>query len=258
MKQLFNDLYLYRELLKNNVKKEVRGKYKGTWLGIIWSFLNPLLMLVVYSLIFPYILRVNVENYTMYLMVALIPWTFFTVTTQIGAGSIVSNAGILKKVYFPREIIPISVVTSGTINYIISSIITIVFLIFSGVGISTTILFFPVLLIIQYIFLLGLTFIFSSVTVYIRDLEHLISIALMVLFYATPIVYTADTLPEKFKWILTINPMAYIIAGYRDILYYQKLPALSDMLIISLVAVVTLLAGFTIFKKLEKNFVEEL
>ena len=98
---IFKELYQYRELLKTNVKKEIRGKYKGSWLGVLWTFLNPLLQLLVYSFVFPYILRVNVEHYTIFMMVALVPWTFFTTAVQNGTASIINEAGIVKKVYFP-------------------------------------------------------------------------------------------------------------------------------------------------------------
>ena len=147
--KLFNNIYSYRELLKTSVQKDIRGKYKGAWLGIFWSLLNPLLLLTVYSIIFPYILKINIENYTMYLCVALLPWTSFTSTVTTGTFSVVTNGNILKKVYFPREIIPISVVLSGMINFIISSIVIFVFLMFSGIGISLYVLLFPFIIMLQ-------------------------------------------------------------------------------------------------------------
>ena len=126
--KVFKELYNYRELLKTNIKKEIRGKYKGSWLGIIWTFLNPLLMLAVYALVFPYILRVNVDNYTIFMIVALIPWNFFTTAIQNGTSSVTINGAILKKVYFPREIIPISVTTSQLVNYLITCLIMFCFI----------------------------------------------------------------------------------------------------------------------------------
>ena len=110
--QLINNLYNYRELLKSNVKKEIRGKYKGSILGILWSFVNPLLMVLVYAIVFPYIMRVKTDNYLVYLITAIIPWNYFTTAINQGMITVRMNAGIIKKVYFPREILPISVVTS--------------------------------------------------------------------------------------------------------------------------------------------------
>lgn len=256
--KIFKELYNYRELLKTNIKKEIRGKYKGSWLGVLWTFLNPLLMLAVYAFVFPYILRVDVENYTIFMIVALIPWNFFTTAIQIGTGSIVADGNILKKVYFPREIIPISVTTSQLINFLITCLIMVVFIIFSGVGFSVHVLLFPVLVIIQYMLTLGLTFILSALTVFVRDISHFVSIVLMLAFYATPIVYQGNMLPDKFQIILKLNPMAQLVEGYRSILYYHQLPDMKMLLIWGIGSIAILILGYMLFKKLEKSFVEEL
>lgn len=255
--KVFKELYKYRELLKNNIKKEIRGKYKGSWLGVIWTFLNPLLMLLVYSLVFPYILRVNVEHYTIFMMVALVPWTFFTTAIQTGTGSVVANGNILKKVYFPREIIPISVVTSALINFLITCIIMVIFILISGVGFSIHALLFPLILLIQYIITLAITFVLSAITVYIRDVDHFVSIIIMLAFYLTPIVYKSDMLPAKFQWAIKVNPMAQIIEAYRAILYEHTMPDMTMLCIWGLIGIAMLIIGYFIFKKLEKNFVEE-
>ncbi|MCI8569528.1 MAG: ABC transporter permease [Bacilli bacterium] len=256
--KVFKELYNYRELLKTNIKKEVRGKYKGSWLGIIWTFLNPLLMLAVYALVFPYILRVKVENYTIFMIVALIPWNFFTTAIQSGTGSVVANGNILKKVYFPREIIPISITTSQLVNFLITCIIMFIFILFSGVGFSIHIFLMPLLILIQYIITLALTFILSALTVFVRDVDHFVSVALTLGFYATPIVYQASMLPEKFQWILKINPLAQLIEAYRAILYYHELPNFVSIGIWGLLSVLFLIVGYIVFKNLEKSFVEEL
>ena len=255
---VFKELYNYRELLKTNVKKEIRGKYKGSWLGIIWTFLNPLLMLAVYAFVFPYILRVDVENYTIFMIVALIPWNFFTTAIQSGTGSVVANGNILKKVYFPREIIPISITTSQSVNFLITCIIMAVFIIFSGVGFSVHALLFPLLVLIQYILILGLTFILSALTVFVRDIDHFVSVILMLGFYATPIVYQGEMLPKKFQIFLKLNPMAQLVEAYRSILYYHRMPDMTMLVIWGLGSIALLVVGYLIFKKLEKSFVEEL
>ena len=255
---VFKEIYNYRELLKTNIKKEIRGKYKGSWLGVLWTFLNPLLMLAVYAFVFPYILRVNVDNYTIFMIVALIPWNFFTTAIQSGAGSVVANGNILKKVYFPREIIPISITTSQSVNFLITCIIMAVFIIFSGVGFSVHALLFPLLVLIQYILILGLTFILSALTVFVRDIDHFVSVILMLGFYATPIVYQGEMLPKKFQIFLKLNPMAQLVEAYRSILYYHRMPDMTMLVIWGLGSVALLVVGYLIFKKLEKSFVEEL
>ena len=258
MFKVFKNLYNYRELLKTNVKKEIRGKYKNSFLGVLWSFLNPLLQIAVYAIVFPLILRNIQENYVIFLCCGLIPWTFFSVTISRSAFTMVENGNILKKVYFPREILPISVVTSEAVNFLISTIIIFAFVIFSGMGITKYILLYPVVLITQYLLLLAISFIVSSVCVYIRDLQHFIGVFLQLLFYATPIVYAADTIPEEFAWILKLNPMTYIINGYRDIFYNQTMPDIQGLLILIGITLVSIVICYLIFNKLQKGFAEEL
>ena len=156
----------------------------------MWSFLNPLLQLAVYSIIFGALLAGGDKTYHIYICVALIPWTYFTTAITQASFTIIGNGDIIKKVYFPREILPISVVTSGAVNFVISTLIILAFVIFSGVGLSWYLIFYPFILLIQYVLLLGIGFIVSSVTVYFRDLEHIIGVILMAAFYGTLFVFS--------------------------------------------------------------------
>lgn len=255
---IFKKIYNYRELLKNNVKKEIRGRYKNSFLGVLWTFLNPLLQLAVYALIFPLILKTTQPYYVIFVCVGLIPWTFFTTSVSQSAFTVVANGNIVKKVYFPREILPISVVASGAVNFMISTLIILAFVIFFGLGISKYIIFYPLILLIQCILQLGIAFILSAITVYLRDIEHFVQIILMVLFYATPIVYSGDSIPEAFKFIITLNPMSHILEGYRAIFYNQTMPDMASLGIVLLGSVILCVIGYYIFKKLQKGFAEEL
>ncbi len=255
---IFKKIYNYRELLKTNVKKEIRGRYKNSILGIMWSFLNPLLQLLVYSVIFGALLAGGDETYPIYICIALIPWTYFTTAITQAAFTVIGNADIIKKVYFPREILPISVVTSGAVNFVISTIIILAFVIFSGVGLSWYILLYPFILLIQYVLLLGIGFIVSSVTVYFRDLEHIIGVILMAAFYGTPIVYKLEQLPHTLQIIVQLNPMTHLINAYRDIFYYHQMPNMKILLILLGASIVLTVIGYFIFKKLQKGFAEEL
>ena len=258
MTNIFKNLYQYRELLKTSVKKEVRGKYKNSFLGIIWSFLNPLLQITVYAIVFPLILRNNQENYVIFLCCGLIPWTFFATAINRSAFSFVENGNILKKVYFPREIIPISVVTSEAINFLISTIIIIGFVLFGGLGLTKYMLLYPIVLIVQYFIVLAISIIISSICVYLRDLQHFIGVALQLLFYAAPVVYAPSTIPENFQWILKYNPMTYIINAYRDIFYNQTMIEIKPIMIVFILAIMVCIIGYTIFGKLQKGFAEQL
>lgn len=255
---LFKELYQYREFLKTSIKKEFRGKYKKSFLGVLWSFINPLLQLLVYALVFPYIMRVQVENYTMFLVVVLIPWNFFSSTISQSTSIIIASTGIIKKVYFPRVILPIANVTSNLLNFIISSVIVISALLISGIGIGQSIIVFPLVLLIQYILSLAISLLLSSVTVYIRDLEYFINVLMMLWFYVTPVLYSIDMIPDKFKNILMLNPMTLIITSYREILYYKRIPDIGPLLILGGICIILLIIGYLIFNKCEKKFAEEL
>ena len=255
---IFQKIYNYRELLKTNVKKEIRGRYKNSILGILWSFLNPLLQLAVYSVIFGALLAGGDKTYHIYICVALIPWTYFTTAITQSAFTVIGNADIIKKVYFPREILPISVVTSETVTFLISSILILLFTLGYGLGLTINIVFYPLILLVQYVLLIGISLIVSSVTVYFRDLQHFIGVLLQLFFYATPIVYAVDVIPANFRWILKFNPMTYIIEGYRDIFWGQTAPDISTLLIVLAIGIVLCIVGYLIFNKLQKRFAEEL
>lgn len=255
---IFKNLYNYREFLKTSIKKEFRGKYKKSFLGVLWSFLNPLFQLVIYALVFPFILKNNVENYTVFLIVALFPWNFFNLSIIQSAACIVANGGIIKKVYFPREILPIATSTSNLINFLISSILVFIALFISGIGLTKAIVVLPLIILIQYILQLGLSFILSAITVYVRDVEYLINVLMMLAFYLSPIVYSADMIPSKYLPLFKLNPMFHIIKYYRDILYYGKIPEMGSVLLLLLVCIIILVVGYLIFRKLEKRFAEEL
>ena len=255
---IFKNLYQYRELLKTNVQKEIRGKYKGSFLGVLWSFLNPLLMVLVYAIVFPYIMRIQVPNYLIFLIVAIIPWNFFTTCITTGCNCVWLNGGIIKKVYFPREILPVSVIVAGLINFLISCVIILLFLLFGGIGFSLQLLWLPVIAIIQSLFSLGLLFILSAINVYVRDVEYVVSFVLNLLFYATPILYTAEMFPTKIRWVLNINPLTHLVNAYRSIFYYQTMPNLSSLFYLIILSIGVVLIGYIVFRKLEKGFAEEL
>ena len=254
----FKNLYDYRELLKNNVKKEIRGKYKNSFLGVLWSFLNPLLQITVYAIVFPLILRNTQENYVIFVCCGLIPWTFFATAINRASFTMVENGNILKKVYFPREILPISIVTSEAVNFLISTIIIILFVIFGGLGITKYIILYPIVLLAQYILLIAISLIVSVVTVYFRDLQHLIGVALQLLFYAAPVVYSPENIPEQYSWILKYNPMTYIINAYRDIFYTQKMVNLKSLAVLIIGSIIACVIGHMIFNKLQKGIAEQL
>ena len=255
---LFTNLYNYRELLKSNVKKEIRGKYKGSFLGILWSFINPLLQVLVYAIVFPYIMRVKTPNYLQFLIAGIIPWTFFTTVINQGMITVRMNSGIIKKVYFPREILPISVALSGLVNFFISCVIILVFCIGGGLGISWHLALLPLAAILQFLFSLGLILALSAINIFIKDTEYIVVFILNMMFYATPIVYPIELLPENLRWIMNLNPMAGIINMYRDIFINHQLTDVNSIIYVAIMSLVFFIIGMLTFRKLEKGFAEEL
>ncbi len=254
------EIYNYRQMVFSLVRKDLRGRYKGSVLGFLWTFINPLFQLIVYTIAFSFILPSSIDKYYLHLFVALIPWIFFSSSIQGGASSIISAKDMVSKIYFPREVIPISYVTSCFVNMLLSFIIIFAVVIFSGVGINPlAIACLPVVMIIEYVMALGLALLFSAITVYFRDLEHILGIITMAWIYLTPVLYPIDMIAdETIKKLFYINPMTSVIVAYRDILYYAKVPDFSTLMIALAFGVVILVAGFAVFSKLKKHFAEEL
>lgn len=258
---IFRNIWNYRELLKTNIKKDIRGRYKGSVLGVLWTFLNPLLQVFVYYIVFPYLMRgAAIPNYLVYLITGLIPWTYFLTTVSGGTTAIKANGPILKKVYFPREILLISQVCSGWVNFMISCVIILIFCLASGVGLSIQLIVVPLISLIEGLLIFGIILILSAINVYIQDIEYIVQFVLNMLFYGTPVIYSLDQfssagrLYQLIKW----NPLTMLIDAYRDCFLYHVWPDWTQLGLITLLAVAVILIGWWVFRKLEKGFAEEL
>ena len=225
---------------------------------MLWSFVSPLLMTLVYAIVFPFLLRNSEPHYITFIVIAILPWTWFTSSISQGTPTILNNGGIIKKVFFPREILPISIVSSGLVNYLISVIIIFIFLFFSGIGYSFNILYLPLIMIVQYVFLLGVILITSAINVYVRDVEYIVTFIMQMVFYATPILYPTTMFPEWIRGIIRINPMVTIIESYRNIFFYKTAPDLLALLLVFVGTFIVTIIGFKVFHKLERGFAEEL
>ncbi|OXM14218.1 ABC transporter [Paenibacillus herberti] len=252
------EIFDYRQMLVSIVRKDLRSRYKGSFLGFLWTFVNPVLQLTIYSIVFPFLLRNNQENYPMFLFVALLPWIFFTTSLQGATTSVVANANLVKKIYFPRVILPLSVVCTNLVNYIYGLIIVFPALLFTGVSLTFNVLWLPVILFIEFVFALGLALILSALYVRFRDLEHVMNILTMIWFYLTPIVFAISIFPESVAEIIGYNPMVPIINGFRDVLLYGNAPNWNELLYSMIVAIMTVVIGFVVFEKNEKTFAEDL
>lgn len=256
---MISELYQYRELLKTSIKKEIRGKYKASFLGVLWSFINPLLQVLVYAIVFPYMMRDTGDDYIIYLVTGILPWTFFQTVINECVISVKKNSGIIKKVYFPRVILPLSSAISGLINFFISCLIILFFCLIFKVGFSWHFLYAIPLAIIECVLALGIGLALGAMDAYVQDLEYIVNFILMMAFYGSPIVYQMSLFESNtlFLKIIQLNPMTKIIMGYRDAFLYHTAPPLNDFIYVSVIACIVLVLGYMIFKKLEKGFAEQ-
>lgn len=257
--QTIKELYAYREMIISLVRRDLKGRYKGSVLGFMWTFINPLLQLVVYTLVFSVILRNDIEDFYLYLFVALVPWIFFSTSVSGGSGCIWSQQDLVKKIYFPREVLPISFVTSQFINMLLSLLVVLIIIIITGKGLNpVALLYMPAVMAIEYFLALGMALITSAVTVYIRDLEYLLGIITMAWQFLTPIMYPIELVPDSLMPIFYLNPMTPVIIAYRDILYYKQLPQMETLIQALFLGLFLMAVGCITFSKLKRHFAEEL
>ena len=270
MKNL-KELYDYRQMIFSLVKKDLRGRYKGSALGFLWTFLNPLLQLVVYSIVFSTIFRNNIEKFYLYLFIGLLPWMFFSSSLTVGSVSVISSKDMVKKIYFPREVLPIAYVTSSFVNMLLCFLVVFIVMIIGGIDPNSTfhwtaLLYLPIVMIVEYVLALGFAMLASALTVYFRDLEHILGIITMAWMYATPILYDVsmiqNILVEKgmgnLMHLYMLNPMTPIIVAYHQILYYGQAPDMSTLLSAVVLGLFFLILGYLVFRKLQRGFAEDL
>lgn len=255
----FKEIWDYREMIISLVKRDLKSKYKGSVLGFFWMILNPLLQLCVYTIVFSAIMRMDIDKYYLFMFVAFIPWLFFSTCLSGGTGAVFNQQDMVKKIYFPREVLPISFAISQFVNMLLSFVVVFAAVFISGIKISLqAFLCLPVIMIIEFILCLGITYITSALDVYFRDMGYMMNIVAMALVYLTPVFYSETMVPEKFRSLFYLNPMTSITIAYRDILYYGRMPQLSDLRLATLIGIVVLILGHAIFWKLQKHFIEEL
>ncbi len=219
MIERIREIYAYRAMIASLVKRDLKGRYKGSSLGFLWTFLNPLLQLAVYTMVFSVIMRSGIKDYYLFLFVALIPWIFFSTSLTGGASCIMMQQDMVKKIYFPREVLPVAYVTSQFVNMLFSFLaVFLVLLLARYTFYPAALLCLPVIMFVEYILALGFTMIMSALTVYIRDLEYILSILAMAWQFLTPVMYSMEQVPGEVRWIFSMNPMTYVITAYRDIL----------------------------------------
>ena len=259
MISLIKELYSYREMIVSLVRRDLKGRYKGSILGFLWTFLNPLLQLVVYTMVFSLIMRSGIEEYYLFLFVVLVPWIFFSTSLTGGASCIWSQKELVKKIYFPREILPISFVTSQFVNMLLSFLVIFLVLIVSAHPINLMALCcLPLFWFLEYLLALSVAMLSSAITVYLRDFEYILAIVAMAWQFLTPVMYSVEQVPEEILMIFQMNPLTPVMVAYRDILYYAQVPKLETLLHAFLLGILLFMIGVVSFGRLKRHFAEEL
>ncbi len=254
MKTRIGDFLERYDLLRNLVWAELTARYKTALLGILWFVLNPLIVMVMLIIVFSRLIHLDIKNYPVFVLSALLPWTFFSMALTNATGSLARSASLVKRVRIPRAYIPVSAVGASLIHFLISLSILFAFMLVSASRFSLLILLLPLIVCLQMMFLTGASLLTSSLNVFYRDIEHILSPAIQALFYLTPSFYPLSYVPKRWLGWYLLNPMAGIIETYRDALTEGILPARSVIGMAVLMSTITLVAGVLVFRRLEPYF----
>lgn len=267
------ELYKHRQLIMTLVSRELKARYRGTVFGFVWSFLNPLLLLTVYSIVFGIILPGSsgrVENaelvgidYAIFLFTGLLPWLWFNSSVLENANVLFIHGNLIKKIQFPVEVLPIMVVFTNLVHFVLGVPILILMILFLGKTISITfwVFFFPIAVIVQFVFTMGFGFLVAALTVHFRDLKDILANLLTLWFFATPIIYAfgSEVIQKNktFTFLLSLNPMTHIIEAYHYTFVFGQLPHWKKLPVTFVVGLILFYLGYLIFDKLRDTFVEE-
>ena len=257
-------IYLQRSLIRNFVIRDLRARYIGSFMGLFWSVIHPIVLLVSYTFVFQIIFKQTpkpedgTNNFALFLFCSILPWLFFQDTLQRSSTVLIDNTNLVTKTLFPSEILPLAVALAGLVNHLIGFAILLV-IIFCTIGkISVFILLVPVYFLLLMLFTLGMSWLISSLNVFVRDASQVLSVILTFWFWFTPIFYTANRFPAKLLFLVRLNPMAHVVVGYRDCLLRRQMPDMRILAILAAVSFVMFVAGGLFFRKTKREFVDVL
>jgi len=249
-------LWRYRELLYFLIWRDVKVRYKQTVLGAAWAILQPLLTMVIFSIFFGKLAGMPSDGvpYPLFAYVALVPWTFFANGLTLSSNSLVSNQGLLRKVYFPRLVIPISAVASGLIDFAIAFVVLLGLVVWYGITPTANMVWLPALILLALVTALGVGLWFSALNVLYRDIQYVVPFLVQVWLYATPIVYPSSLVPQRWRALYAINPMVGVVEGFRWALIGTGTAPGPLILVSAVAATATLIGGLFFFRRMEKSF----
>ncbi|HRV95536.1 MAG TPA: ABC transporter permease [Anaerolineae bacterium] len=266
------DLWHYRELIRNLVTRDLKVRYRNSVLGVMWSLFNPLLMMMVFTLVFTVLTpHFDVPNFPVFVLCAILPWNFFSASVIGSIRSIVDNSSLVNKVYFPREILPISIVLANLVNFLVALIALFALILFFQIPLTIWVFLLPAVIAVQVIFTIGFGLIMATANVFYRDTQVIMEVVMMAWFFFTPIFYSLAILPRSYeiwgvsfdvaRWVRIVNPMASIIDNYRTILYGigqgGAPPDFYFFMRTLVTSLIVLLIGASIFYRYSRSFGEE-
>lgn len=247
-----------RQLLSELTKREIAQRYKQSVLGYFWVILNPAAQMLVMSFVFSKLF--NVSNlgvpYSLYLFAGLLPWTLFANSLTGATNSLVSNAGLLAKIYFPREVLVASIILSKIVDFFLASSVFIIMMLIFQIPVSWNLLWFLPIFSIQLLFSYALSLLLAAFNLFYRDVQYLLSLVLLVWMYLTPIVYSPEIFPAQYRWIFQLNPMAVLVNAYRQVILAAGPPNLSSLGLAAILAILLYILAFRLFKRLEGQFAD--
>ena len=251
----------YRGLIQSLVSRELKARYRGSVLGFFWSFANPLLLLLVYTFVFSYVMRPpeGIHDYALFLFCGLLPWTWFQTSLVESSGILISGGNLIKKVMFPAEILPIVTVLSNLVHFLFGLIILVVFLIYFQAPLQPLeLLWFPVVVLVQLVLTLGFALVLSALTVHFRDIKDILGNVMTLWFFATPIIYSWKNPPPQIRRFLNANPVTHLAVSYQEILYFEgPFGHWKWLLALGMGSIVLFLFGYFLFDRLRDSFAEE-
>lgn len=250
------ELRSYRHLLRNLVACDLKLKYKGSVLGLAWSLANPLMMLAVYTIAFDYILQIRVENFPLFFFIGYLPWTFLSNSLTMSAVCIVSNGALLNKIYFPRAILPLSIVLSNAFQFLLAAVCLLPVLWWVGMPLGRTLFAFPLVFLLQFAFAFGLSELAAVSHTFFRDTRHLLDVLLTIWFWMTPIVYPTELVPDVLRPWIELNPMTSYLRAYRALALYGQWPDIATLVSTLVWSAVALMAGSVVFNNHSRRFAE--
>jgi lipopolysaccharide transport system permease protein len=251
------ELYQYRALLWSLTLRELKARYRGSVLGFFWTFLNPTLLMLVYTLVFSRNLKQEIPHYTYFVFVGLLPWIWFSTSIGAGASTISDRRDLLTKVRFPAQVLPTTVVLTNLCNFLLSVPLILILGAVFGVYPSVQAVVFPLVIAVQFLFILGLSYLISALNVVFRDLQHIVGNLLTLWFFLTPVLYQVTTIPPKWRTLFSLgNPMAIVITAYQDILYEHRWPQPLPLLGLCAFALCLLWAAAELFQRRREEFAE--